>query len=249
MADEYCADIGDTSSNNYCRTTNATGYHNTGWVAFTGSETELYTVQGGDFQIHSGYNSNTLKNDIALVDLDVTPTNQVLQLPTVDSFAAIAASSIADSVQVIGHGDTISDTDEDTFQQSANLMEVDLTPKTDAACSSAINGFDSNTMLCAGDPGEDSCQGDSGGPLIDPTTSTLLGIVSWGPLQCGNRTGSLGVYTDVYQYVEWIESGGGTAVVYQSGDKTIRLGNENAGAMSIFMIMGCLCLFHFRKKD
>uniref|UniRef100_H3A0P3 Complement C1s n=1 Tax=Latimeria chalumnae TaxID=7897 RepID=H3A0P3_LATCH len=62
-----------------------------------------------------------------------------------------------------------------------------------------------DNMVCAGSEGIDSCQGDSGGPLVfqDPFKAGhyfVGGIVSWG-LECG----SLGVYTKVSNYLDWIE--------------------------------------------
>ncbi|RWS26828.1 complement factor I-like protein [Leptotrombidium deliense] len=49
-------------------------------------------------------------------------------------------------------------------------------------------------------------QGDSGGPLVhfERNVGTLIGIVSFGPIEsCGER-GSAAVYTKVSKYVDWI---------------------------------------------
>ncbi|XP_078393403.1 complement C1s subcomponent-like [Cetorhinus maximus] len=61
-------------------------------------------------------------------------------------------------------------------------------------------------MLCAGSAGVDACAGDGGGALVleDPLGSGayyVAGIVSWG-FSCG----TYGVYTNVANYLEWIES-------------------------------------------
>ena len=64
-------------------------------------------------------------------------------------------------------------------------------------------------QFCAGDKEEgkhDTCQGDSGGPLQVGLDSArciyqLLGITSFGKV-CGV---SVGVYTFVYPYLDWIE--------------------------------------------
>jgi secreted trypsin-like serine protease len=52
-------------------------------------------------------------------------------------------------------------------------------------------------------------QGDSGGPLTCPNGESsehvLTGIVSWGMVPCGQEKYP-GVYTNVGQYVDWIEA-------------------------------------------
>ncbi|CAL4107808.1 unnamed protein product, partial [Meganyctiphanes norvegica] len=65
----------------------------------------------------------------------------------------------------------------------------------------------SNQELCAGplEGGRDTCDGDSGGPLILQIRGrwSIVGIVSWGPTQCGTR-GLPGVYTRVDAFMDWI---------------------------------------------
>lgn len=64
-------------------------------------------------------------------------------------------------------------------------------------------------QICAGgEEGRDSCRGDSGGPLMntfrdDAGQWYLEGVVSFGN-SCGQR-GWPGVYTNVAEYLEWIE--------------------------------------------
>ena len=72
------------------------------------------------------------------------------------------------------------------------------------------NGKIDATMICAGDAdGNDSCGGDSGGPLYAPAKSDqparLIGVVSWGPKDCGNRRFP-GVYAQVAnpKVAKWI---------------------------------------------
>ncbi|XP_055612828.1 transmembrane protease serine 9-like [Uranotaenia lowii] len=66
-----------------------------------------------------------------------------------------------------------------------------------------------NGQICAGGKKEkDSCAGDSGSPLMyyDTQRGTwrLVGIVSQGVQKCGSE-GKPGIYTNVREYVSWIE--------------------------------------------
>lgn len=104
---------------------------------------------------------------------------------------------------------------------SKSLLKVSLDPFSYQECNNyylddinrkLINGIDENTQLCAGSrlyERKDTCPGDSGVPLqtYHKTTYCMYSIVavtSFGK-GCG-EIGSLGVYTRVLPYVEWIES-------------------------------------------
>ncbi|XP_050079401.1 CLIP domain-containing serine protease B4-like [Anopheles maculipalpis] len=63
------------------------------------------------------------------------------------------------------------------------------------------------THMCAGGVrGKDTCSGDSGGPLMRQITGAwyLIGVVSFGPQKCGTA-GIPGVYTNVADFVDWIQ--------------------------------------------
>lgn len=248
---EYCKVTSTYPYFDLCRTSISLGYGPTNNIVYTGDESELIEVEGQDFLAHFFYDANTFKNDIALTYLNELPGHDSLNFPEVDTFNVLAQAGSSDSVLVIGHGDVISDDDEDTFLQSRDLLEVAITPKTDDFCSSKLGGFSGPSMVCAGDPGEDSCQGDSGGPLIDPETKTLLGIVSWGYTQCGNPIESHGVYTDVYQYKDWIATKGGTLPFQLKSDSVVRMGNidpENTGSLGLLILLSGFGLILGRRK-
>ena len=61
-------------------------------------------------------------------------------------------------------------------------------------------------MVGAGAGGKDTCQGDSGGPLVTRSNDTgdysAIGITSWG--QGCARPDTLGVYTNIALYNDWI---------------------------------------------
>ncbi|MCP9491597.1 MAG: serine protease [Solirubrobacteraceae bacterium MAG38_C4-C5] len=76
------------------------------------------------------------------------------------------------------------------------LQETQVPMVSDEGCRASYGGsFDAQTMVCAGQTGQDSCQGDSGGPLMVPDASGRLaqvGVVSFG-FGCG-LPASPGVY-------------------------------------------------------
>nr|XP_023016092.1 proclotting enzyme-like [Leptinotarsa decemlineata] len=93
------------------------------------------------------------------------------------------------------------------------LHEARLLVYNDTDCFNMIKntGNDANAIknaFCAGyiQGGIDTCQGDSGGPFQSMNSDgdyVLLGIVSFG-FRCATP-GLLGMYTDVSEYLDWIE--------------------------------------------
>ncbi|XP_063570684.1 trypsin-3-like [Pongo abelii] len=83
------------------------------------------------------------------------------------------------------------------------LKCLDALVLTQAECKASYPGKITNSMFCVGflEGGKDSCQGDSSGPVV--SKGKLQGVVSWG-YGCAlkNRPG---VYTKVYNYVDWIK--------------------------------------------
>ena len=63
-------------------------------------------------------------------------------------------------------------------------------------------------QICAGGlEGKDTCRGDGGGPLVyeNQRKAELIGTVSFGPSPCGLKDVP-SVYTNVYEYIDWIKS-------------------------------------------
>lgn len=102
------------------------------------------------------------------------------------------------------------------------LQKVILELYTDTECRNGFvaesrkhdlrNGIVSQTQFCAGSRTEkkDVCQGDSGGPIqinhpYNTCMYTISGITSFGKKCSYAGTGSIGIYTRVYSYLDWIE--------------------------------------------
>jgi hypothetical protein len=84
----------------------------------------------------------------------------------------------------------------DHLQANANIKPSNGCYVYVSALNRDLHTFDSSTMLCAGQYGNDACQGDSGGPLAVQLDGvwTLAGIVSGG---AGCGAGVPGLYTRI----------------------------------------------------
>uniref|UniRef100_A0A2K5JAI0 trypsin n=1 Tax=Colobus angolensis palliatus TaxID=336983 RepID=A0A2K5JAI0_COLAP len=128
---------------------------------------------------HPNYNRITLDNDILLIKLS--------------SAAVINARCL-----ISGWGNTLSS----GADYPDELQCLDAPVLTQAECEASYPGRITSNMFCVGflEGGKDSCQGDSGGPVV--SNGQLQGIVSWG-YGCAQKNRP-GVYTKVYNYVDWI---------------------------------------------
>jgi Trypsin len=89
---------------------------------------------------------------------------------------------------IVGYG--VSDS---SASDSGILRQATVQMQSNTTCSTAMPGYDAQSMICAGLPagGVDSCFGDSGGPIIVNGVET--GITDWGSGFCG-AAGTYGVY-------------------------------------------------------
>ncbi|XP_022905889.1 chymotrypsin-1-like [Onthophagus taurus] len=143
---------------------------------------------------HSGYNPNTVQNDIA-----------VLQVSSPIQFNNNVQAIEPDST-VIGAGDCIiSGWGTTSYPGSVpnNLQFLALKTITNTQCQSAWGSnsvFDSNICTLT-KSGEGVCHGDSGGPLA--ANGKQIGIVSWGN-PCARGTPD--VFTRVSSFIDWINT-------------------------------------------
>lgn len=182
--------------------------------------------------LHENYADGPPRNDIALLHLSSPATSPSQAL------LSLAASPVALRPGVVaslaGFGLTIAQplSGAHTGSVSRLLREVDLPLVERSACTRILANvfgatpaqfsFINDSVVCAGDPaegGRDACNGDSGGPLAIRLDNrrVQIGVVSWGP-GCGLRD-TVGVYTAVAYFEDWIRLRAPDAVFVRSSEE------------------------------
>ncbi|XP_062552457.1 serine protease persephone-like isoform X2 [Armigeres subalbatus] len=158
-------------------------------------------------------------HDIALIELERSAEPG----PFVCSVCLWTEMSLNfDQMTVMGFGATDFGSD-----SSPVLLKADLSLLDEADCSQQFSAYRKvaegikSSQFCAASPNKDACYGDSGGPilidLVDPSEKKKIpfvaGIVSIGT---GCHDGSMGLYTRVASYIDWIEAVTGVSFDYQN---------------------------------
>lgn len=158
---------------------------------------------------YPSYDNKLDYNDIGLIQVNGVVTLSEYVVP-----ACLPLTSGNEFINflAVGWGST------DFFKDSENsLMKVTLDQYSGLKCneftsviSSFPRGLDESTQLCAGSPErKDTCKGDSGGPLLQYHNQfkcmfQVVGVTSTGVGNCGVPNVP-GIYTRVYNYIDWIE--------------------------------------------
>lgn len=175
---------------------------------------------------HTDYDMRTNHNDIALIEL-VSPIN-------VPQYARLASSGSPSETEMPGRIAMVTGwgvyriegagSSEGTMEggtsraYSATLLQgVEVPIVSDADCARAYDNRITvdERHICAGliNRGRDTCRGDSGGPLQVLSNENVyyqIGIVSWGR-RCESG-GYYNIYTQVSNYVEWINRNTGLSL-------------------------------------
>ncbi|XP_042864709.1 uncharacterized protein LOC122248640 [Penaeus japonicus] len=150
--------------------------------------------------MHEKYDSLTVDNDIALIQLSGPVQYNAGISPVCLPFQFASKDFQGENVTVTGWGTNV-------FQGEVNqaLHEVELPVISDSKCKEYLGGSITSNMMCTYNPGRDACQGDSGGPLVWASEGRyyLVGVVSWGR-DCAAEE-LPGVYAKVTNYLGWIE--------------------------------------------
>jgi len=167
------------------------------------SNTDRKIVQ--NIFMHPDYDTISLDNDIALLELAIPSNNAVL---------AIADNNLTDNIAIgelmtiIGWGAT---SPLPLTPAYPNLLQETQIPRFNFDnCNTIYNSTLTSNMICAGfAAGEkDTCQGDSGGPILYFNTSDntyyQTGVTSFGN-GCAVANNP-GVYTRAANYLDWINN-------------------------------------------
>lgn len=164
--------------------------------------TEAGGVDVAEIIVHSGYDTDTVDNDIALMRL-VSPISGLpyAQLnsfvPPIDAVATAIGWGAIDGVTPVN--------ELDYTDFPSKLQQVDMPVR-----SCEVWGIDDETgnNICAGNYERETCVGDSGGPLfnyVDNDGYYQSGITSFGGDPCLDSLGRIpGAYTKVANYCDWI---------------------------------------------
>ncbi|BDR14181.1 serine protease [Vibrio sp. STUT-A11] len=169
------------------------------------NESQAQRISVKNIYTHTEYDSKTLNNDIALIELDQSVDGATIELATTTVLDSIRAGN---KVHAAGWGNT--STTERVFPTVLQQVELEYVDR--GTCQNLQGDYSnvSDDGICAGysSGGKDTCQGDSGGPLIvdDNGINKLLGVVSWGA-GCA-QPNAYGVYANVahFQHNGWIDS-------------------------------------------
>lgn len=147
------------------------------------------------YLVHPGYVRDPIDNDIAMIRLAKSVSNQPM---TIMDGTTMSTINTGKDMRVTGYGYL----DGNTREKPNQLQSVAIPYGDQAACINTYSSYGltvTNTQFCAGytNASADSCFGDSGGPVttVVGNTNYLTGIVSWG-VGCAVQ-GFYGVYTDI----------------------------------------------------
>ncbi|KAI2084806.1 hypothetical protein LOZ36_004510 [Ophidiomyces ophidiicola] len=150
---------------------------------------------------HPQWDSQTIRNDIALLHLE-TPILESGSIKYVKLVSAGHDPAPSSRGTVAGWG--LMSSQAKNNSEDLNFVTVPVVSRT--RCQQIYTGRSTITedMFCAGENNKDACRQDSGGPIHDTRTNEQIGIVSFGE-GCGDK-GYPGVYTRIGSYMDWIMS-------------------------------------------
>jgi secreted trypsin-like serine protease len=166
------------------------------------------SVRAEEFYYPDNYvDSSALRwpNDIAIIKVSRSLSGSPNYVNRLNFDRSKATLSQTNGYMAIGHGLVNGNVDSNGI-----LLETDLTLIGDSSCGTTDGQlcFDGELI---GNYKNSTCNGDSGGPVYADFGTNIgyiqVGITSFGPEECGDRTEpATSAFTDVYHYETWINS-------------------------------------------
>ncbi|XP_046988529.1 brachyurin-like [Schistocerca americana] len=181
-----------------------------GGIRRSGSESGHVTINTRSTTVHSGYNANTLNNDIAVIFLGTNvQLSSYIALVNLPSRSQAGNSFEGQSATVSGWGLTA-----DNGNTASTLQYTTLSVISNSLCQQYYGGVIVSSTLCAtGSNRQSTCNGDSGGPMVIGSTGsfTLIGVVSF-VSNAGCSSGAPSGYARVTSFLDWISSTAGVSI-------------------------------------
>lgn len=155
--------------------------------------------------VHPDYNTTTLTNDIALVELKQSSNQPPITLFSGESRENVPANLLGITLTALGWGWADGPSG---FYYPEILRQVDLPVVEESICNNIYHIALASSQICAGYfEGKDVCNGDSGGPVVTRIDGEWVhaGLVSFGE-PCDLYNGWYGVYTRTSEFVNFIQS-------------------------------------------
>ncbi|XP_018802344.1 PREDICTED: serine proteases 1/2-like [Bactrocera latifrons] len=169
------------------------------------------TVSSSNIIIHSGWNRNTLKNDISLIKIPAVSYSsriQPVRLPAISSSYSnyVGATAVASGWGKISDSSSGATTNLQYAYVPVAFSYTHLDVYKRQVYGSSIV---TPSNICISTPGGVStCNGDSGGPLVDTSSGVQIGLTSFGA-KAGCAKGYPAAFTRVTSYLDWIKSNTG----------------------------------------
>ncbi|XP_039965385.1 serine protease 1-like isoform X9 [Bactrocera neohumeralis] len=164
------------------------------------------TVSSSNIIIHSGWNSNTLKNDISLIKISSVSYSSRVQPVSLPAISSSYSNYVGATAVASGWG-KISDS---ATSVTTNLQYAYVPVVANTVCSSVYGTsiVTSSNICISTTGGVSTCNGDSGGPLVDTSSGVQIGLTSFGAA-AGCAKGYPAAFTRVTSYLDWIKSNTG----------------------------------------
>ncbi|XP_073839025.1 serine protease 1-like [Musca autumnalis] len=161
-----------------------------------------HTVSKSDIIIHSGWNANTLKNDISLIKIPSTSYTTKIKAVKLPAIASSYSTYAGDTAIASGWGRT----SDSSTAVATKLQYAEMKVITNSVCQSTFGSTITSSNICVSTPnGVSTCNGDSGGPLVLKSSSVQIGLTSFGSA-AGCTKGYPAAFTRITSYLDWIKT-------------------------------------------